>query len=1065
MTISLSRRATLTLRLALLLALAWLAAPAHAALNFAGGAVAGCGYTAASRTYNCATLPTNQDIAIASGYTVSVTGSLNFDNNQQLAMSGSASLRSDGDLNIGNIKSDNLQISGGTLVAGGKFSIGAQAQSIVADVTAASMQIGTGSATRITGSLTCSGPIDFASHSVVVGAVSGSVVTSGAHFSLSGSIRASVSFELASGSDVVGDIVAPTVTLRPAQSSVRGNITASTELVMGSGDEVTGNVNAGALTMDPANGVITGNVNVTGDVTMGSNNTIDGDLVARNVTMHAANGIITGNATVNSIVLNHHDRVGKIIRCTGAGAAGCSCVTNNSGYPTNGSAPGPVCGPAPPSGPHHIQISHPGTGLTCQPQTVALTACANAACTPPHYSASTAVTLSPGGATFTISGGVNNAASVKQGTAGTATLAVTTAGLGTVCVNTGANNSSCAMQFSDTGLSLSVPDHIADTPQTLSVSALQKVGNNPSCVPLFAGLSRSINFSCGYTNPVAANAAPVPLLLGLGGTPLAANASSACSAAGQNLTLAFNANGQASTPLQYAEAGKLSINAKYADAGLVVVGSTSVTVAPDRFTFAMKQTAAPGKTNPAVVTPLPAGVVAGTPAAYAFAAAAAVAGPAFIKAGEAFSMTLSAVNKNGKVTTNFGKESPAESYTLSQALVAPNPVTYPSADNPGLSSNFGAMGNGVASVASTSWNAVGVFSLTATLVNTSGYLGAGAASFRTTGTANVGRFIPDHFNVVLAAPAKGVPMCATPASCAANEVPSVYSHQPFAISVAAYGGAAVDNSANLMKNYQGALAKKVDFSGWRAAGSLAPGDKNPPTTPSGAGRVDESIAAGVEPVSPGAGVFSGGLAGTALSYKFSSIDPAPDQKSKLSAPTTLYLRAADSDLASSARGAASLEPALRVLSGRLLVSAGYGSESSPMPLTLRAQYWNGANYVYNSLDNNQTGYTLNTLSFANCQGKLQLAGAPPGTCNGTLLGLQAASVLRFTSGDARVMLRPPGGSGAVDIWISDANNPIRDGDASHINILPFLPSAPSAPGHIVFGVYRSGPVLYLREVY
>ena len=83
----------------------------------------------------------------------------------------------------------------------------------------------------------------------------------------------------------------------------------------------------------------------------------------------------------------------------------------------------------------------------------------------------------------------------------------------------------------------------------------------------------------------------------------------------------------------------------------------------------------------------------------------------------------------------------------------------------------------------------------------------------------------------------------------------------------------------------------------------------------------------------------------------------------------------------------------------------------------------------------------------------------------TTLGLQPPSVLRFTSGDARVMLRAPGGNGAVDIWISDANNPIRDGDASHINILPFLPSAPSAPGHIVFGVYRSGPVLYLREVY
>ncbi len=1080
MTISFLRRAAPALRpvlrLALLLALAWAAGPARAntAVGFNGAQVPNCTYVAASKIYSCPPFATTDDVTIASGYTVVLNNDMKFDFNQRLNMSGTATLQTAGYLDIGNISPGNLSITGGSLVASENFKIGAQAQTIVADITAGSLTIGSGSPTKITGSLTATkiagsatatGAVNLASHVTIIGPISGAVVDTNSPANLTGEIKASTSFTLASGSALVGNITAPTVVIKASSTTVKGDIVASTKLTVESGNTVTGAVSGGDLKINAANSVINGNVTMTGDVDIGSSGTINGDLVARNVVTQSSEAYISGNALVNAITLNWHGRVGKQISCSGAGASGCSCVTNNSGYDF-GEPLGPVCGPAPPSGPHHIQISHPGTGLTCQPQTVTLTACANAACTPPHYSASTAVTLSPGGGTFTIIGGVNNAASVKQGTAGTSNLAVTTAGLAGTCVNTANSSSSCAMQFSDTGLLLSVPDHIADTPQTLTVSALQKVNNNPSCVPLFAGLSRSINFSCGYSNPVAANAAPVPLLLG--GVALAANASSACSAAGQNLTLAFDASGQASTALQYAEAGQLGINAKYApssgsDAGMVVVGSTSVRVAPDRFVFAIKQTAAPGKTNPAVVTPLPAGVVAGTPAAYAFAAAAAVAGPAFIKAGETFSATLSAVNKNGRVTTNFGKESPAERYTLSQALVAPDSVVYPSADNPALSSNFGAMSNGVASVASTSWNAVGVFSLTATLFNTSGYLDAGAAGFRTTGTANVGRFIPDHFNVALAAPAKGVPMCVKPAGCAANEVPTVYSHQPFAVSVAAYGGAAVDNSANLMKNYQGALAKKVDFSGWLAAGSLLPGDKNPPTTPSGSGRIDDGIAAGVEPVSPGAGVFSGGLAGTSLSYKFASIDPA--QTASLSAPTTLYLRAADSDLASSARGAASLEPALRVLSGRLQVSAGYGSESSPMPLALRAQYWTGTTYRPNSLDNNQTGYTLSTLSFANCQRALQLPSppAPAGTCNTAMLGLQGTPVLRFTSGEARVMLRAPGKdkSGAVDIWISDANNPIRDGDAGHPNILPFLPSV---PGRIVFGVYRS-PLLYLREVY
>jgi MSHA biogenesis protein MshQ len=1054
MTISLSRRAAPALRpflrLALLLALAWLAGPARAntAVGFNGAAVPNCTYAAASQTYSCPPFASTDDVTIASGYTVVLNNDMRFDFNQQLNMSGTAKLQTAGYLDIGNIKPSNLSITGGSLVASENFKIGAQAQTIVADITAGSLTIGTGSATKITGSLTATkvagsatatGAVNLASHVTIIGPISGAVIDTNSPVDLTGNITASVSFALASGSDLVGNISAPTVVIEASSTTVKGNIAASTKLTVESGNTVTGAVSGGDLKIDASKSVINGNVTMTGDVDIGSSGTINGDLVARNVVTQSSEAFISGNALVNSITLNWHGRVGKVISCSGAGASGCSCVTNNSGYPTNGSAPGPVCGPAPSSGPDHIQISHPGSGLTCQPQTVTLTACANAACTPPHYSTDTAVTLSPGGASFTISGGVNNAASVKQGTAGTANLAVTTAGLSTKCVNTGANNGSCAMQFSDTGLSLSVPDHIADTPQTLTVSALQKVGNNPSCVPLFAGLSRSINFSCGYSNPAAANAAPVPLLLG--GVPLAANASSACSAAGQSLLLAFNASGQASTPLQYAEAGQLGINAKYApssggDAGMVVTGSTSVKVAPEKFLFTVTQKAAPNMPNPA---------------------AANAAGAAFIKAGEAFTATLSAVNHNGRVTSNFGKESAAESYTLKQMLVAPDPASYPAAQNPVLP-NFAAMSNGVATLASASWNAVGIFSLTAKLVNPGGYLGAGAASFTTSGGVNVGRFIPDHFNVVLAAPVKGVPMCVKPASCAAGEVPTVYSHQPFAVSLAAYGGAAVDDSANLMANYQGALAKKVDFSGWLAAGSLLPADKNPPTTPAGAGRVDEGVAAGVEPVSPGAGVFSGGLASTTLSYKFASIDPA--QKNKLSAPTTLYLRAADSDLASSARGAASLEPALRVLSGRLQVSHGYGSDSSPMPLTLRAQYWTGANYVYNSLDNNQTGYTLSTLSFANCQLGLQLAGA----CNSALLGLQAPSVLRFTSGDARVMLRAPGigHNGAVDIWISDANNPIRDGDASHPNILPFLPSV---PGHVVFGVYRSGPVLYLREVY
>jgi MSHA biogenesis protein MshQ len=77
-------------------------------------------------------------------------------------MSGSATCKPRGNnINIADINPSNLAISGGT-TAGGNFKIGNQAQTIIANVNAATMTIGSGSDTKITGTLTASGQITWA---------------------------------------------------------------------------------------------------------------------------------------------------------------------------------------------------------------------------------------------------------------------------------------------------------------------------------------------------------------------------------------------------------------------------------------------------------------------------------------------------------------------------------------------------------------------------------------------------------------------------------------------------------------------------------------------------------------------------------------------------------------------------------------------------------------------------------------------------------------------------------------------------------------------------------------
>ncbi|GAB4042955.1 MAG: hypothetical protein Fur0014_15370 [Rubrivivax sp.] len=364
---------------------------------------------------------------------------------------------------------------------------------------------------------------------------------------------------------------------------------------------------------------------------------------------------------------------------------------------------------------HHVELRHgTGTGLTCTPSTLTVAACQDAACSVP-YAAGLGGTLTatgtpgvvfPNGATFSIPVGASTttvdaqvvaAGSVVFGTSGLSATpsAATTCNFG---------SPACTFTAADAGLLFDVPHHVADTPQSIRVSAVRKADNALACVPAFASVSKAVRFSCGYQNPASGT---LPVRVGGRALNAANSSAAACDASGQSVTLAFDATGRATTTVQYADVGQVSLAASYtgsgSDAGLTLAGSDSFVAAPASFAFS-----------------------------------AITAGP--IKAGNPFSATVTARNASSAATPNFGRETPAAAPTLTFTKALPGggaPGTF--------SGSLGAFSGGSATASNLAWSEVGQGDLGATLTD---YLGSGLGASGSTGSAGaVGRFIPHHFDV------------------------------------------------------------------------------------------------------------------------------------------------------------------------------------------------------------------------------------------------------------------------------------------------------------------------------
>ena len=387
----------------------------------------------------------------------------------------------------------------------------------------------------------------------------------------------------------------------------------------------------------------------------------------------------------------------------------------------------------------HLEIRHPtGEGLTCNPSTITIRAWEDAAETTPYTGGMTGTLSATGVPSVNWEGGPGITIADGQSSV-TKQLQVTQAGSVELDAESddAADDStcdfgspSCTFTAHESGFLVSVPDHVAETDQTLTIEAVSSDRDNPEqCVPAFENTSKDVTLQCAYSDPDNGT-----LPVRVGGTALNSvnDSGAACDGIGQTLSLSFDASGVAASDLQYADAGHVTLMASHTgtageqDEGLSMTGSGSFIARPDRFEFSNVECG--GTANPA---------------------ASSASGDRFCTAGALFGATMTAVNDIGDVTPNFGNESVPEQINVSHSLIAP------AGEHSGVlqgasqvaSDDFS---NGVLALDGVSWSEVGIIDIQANLAD-GNYLSDGGAVAGSSG--NIGRFTPARFEVSANSPA------------------------------------------------------------------------------------------------------------------------------------------------------------------------------------------------------------------------------------------------------------------------------------------------------------------------
>jgi len=667
--------------------------------------------------------------------------------------------------------------------------------------------------------------------------------------------------------------------------------------------------------------------------------------------------------------------------------------------------------------PDHLQIEYPGDGLTCTPSTVTVKACANASCSLLYTGGGVSGTLSPGGASFAI--GVSGATTATvSSTTSPATLSATYTPAtpnGLTCLNTVTNSTSCGMNFSNAGfifadaadgIEATIPAQVAGTASsTYYLRAVRTSTTTRACEAALVG-AQSVNLGYQCNNPTTCNGAN--LMSVNGGTPtVIARNDNGVSGSSTAVNLTFDANGNAPLTWTYGDVGQVTVLANKAVGGALLTGATNpFVVKPGGFVVSgIKQTASPQLANPA---------------------AGGAAGARFVIAGESFTATVTATTSGGVATPSYGRETQPEGVNLATALVLPAGGSNATLTN-GLIGG-GSFTSGVATVTNLSWGEVGIVTLTPR-VGDGDYLGAGDVAGTTTG--NVGRFYPAQFSI---SAASLTPACAPGAPATSF---TYFGEDGF---TTVFTLTAQNLTGGTTSNYRDAFAK-LDLALYGGFGfSAAP-------LPAGSSLSSSASAP--------SGSWTNGVATVTARHQIS-------RPTDLSAPASAALTAAPTDGEVPAASPAMALGSTPLRYGRLQLFNAYGSELLDLPLTLRAQYWNGSAWVANSDDSctaitapaSGSGLTFYPEVAVGAPGNHLSAAETTATVNGTG---------KLASGDAGLKFSKPGSgnSGYVDISIPLAARPWLQ---FPWGISALNPTGLNPTGRATFGIYRSR-LIYSRENY
>ena len=392
------------------------------------------------------------------------------------------------------------------------------------------------------------------------------------------------------------------------------------------------------------------------------------------------------------------------------------------------------------------------------------------------------------------------------------------------------------------------------------------------------------------------------------------------------VNLLFDTNGQASISVNYPDAGKLQLDAKYTgtgdEQGLVMAGS-------DQFVS------------------VPAGLCVKSVDASASCSNANMTCNVYRKAGQTFGMTVQAMawEKDGDPDFCSGNL-PTPNFSDAQMKLA-SKVVAPSIANGGLDGALGvasyshsAQANNLNTISNQTISEVGVFQIAAQA--SPNYLGTASSLNIPIGySANIGRFVPDRFLVsnVSVIPACGgfsymdqlFPMSMELSALnIAGDITKNY-FPPFSLATAKLVGENNNNGVDLQSRLS-ALPIKADS--WNQ----------------GVATVDASYQANFSRVTPNVAtnLYQDG--------PFELLDIGVQLMDNDPRPNGLYSYVASPDMDAASTGTCTNCNAKKISTqtlrhGRVVMDNTYGPETEILRMPTRAEYWNGSSWALNTADN------------------------------------------------------------------------------------------------------------------